>query len=207
MDNPLKSAVATVEVLVKDLNDNAPTFELEDYNMTVVENLPRGYQIMRFEAHDDDRDEQNRRFVYTLEDASGAFSIDPVTGTLALNDPSKLDREKQADMELVVSTRESRQREGKRIEGSNAVRVRVKVEDDNDNGPVFLPGKSFHVERKREKNCSFERFDQTINNFSSSLSSIPYTAGWKIINLNECGPPNLCGDRGDSHARREKFTS
>ena len=43
-----------VEVDVEDINDNIPLFEVEQYNMTVVENLPRNFEIMTFVARDAD---------------------------------------------------------------------------------------------------------------------------------------------------------
>ena len=43
-----------VEVDVEDLNDNIPLFEVEQYNMTVVENLPKNFEIMTFVAKDAD---------------------------------------------------------------------------------------------------------------------------------------------------------
>lgn len=42
VDNPLKTATARVEVEVLDLNDNLPEFEVDFYNISIVENLPNG---------------------------------------------------------------------------------------------------------------------------------------------------------------------
>lgn len=42
MDNPLKTATARIEVEVLDLNDNLPEFEVDFYNISIVENLPNG---------------------------------------------------------------------------------------------------------------------------------------------------------------------
>lgn len=42
VDNPLKTALARVEVEVLDLNDNLPEFEVDFYNISIVENLPNG---------------------------------------------------------------------------------------------------------------------------------------------------------------------
>lgn len=42
MDNPLKTAQARVEVEIIDLNDNLPEFEVDFYNISIVENLPNG---------------------------------------------------------------------------------------------------------------------------------------------------------------------
>lgn len=42
VDNPLKTALARVEIEVLDLNDNLPEFEVDFYNISIVENLPNG---------------------------------------------------------------------------------------------------------------------------------------------------------------------
>lgn len=42
MDNPLKVAQARVEIEILDLNDNLPDFEVDFYNISIVENLPNG---------------------------------------------------------------------------------------------------------------------------------------------------------------------
>lgn len=42
VDNPLKTAHARLEVEVQDLNDNLPQFEVDFYNISIVENLPNG---------------------------------------------------------------------------------------------------------------------------------------------------------------------
>ena len=41
-DSELKTGTATLEISVLDVNDNKPEFEVERYNMTVIENLPSG---------------------------------------------------------------------------------------------------------------------------------------------------------------------
>ena len=44
-----------VIIKIKDLNDNAPTFDIDDYNMTIIEHLPNGFEIMTFRATDRDK--------------------------------------------------------------------------------------------------------------------------------------------------------
>ena len=95
--NELKSATASVEVSVTDLNDNKPEFEVEQYNMTVIENLPVGFRIMQFTAVDRDTGD-NAKFVYQLDDPSEAFGLEG-DGNLVLKKPELFDRER---MEKVV---------------------------------------------------------------------------------------------------------
>lgn len=45
VDNPLKMALARLEVEVLDLNDNLPEFEVDFYNISIVENLPNGMKL------------------------------------------------------------------------------------------------------------------------------------------------------------------
>ena len=53
-DNPLRTATAKVDVQVLDVNDNAPEFEYELYNITVMENLPPGFTVVQVSAFDED---------------------------------------------------------------------------------------------------------------------------------------------------------
>lgn len=49
VDNPLKTAQARVEIEIQDLNDNLPDFEVDFYNISIVENLPNGkYDVKNF---------------------------------------------------------------------------------------------------------------------------------------------------------------
>lgn len=101
VDNPLKTAVARVEVEVIDLNDNLPDFEVDLYNISIVENLPNGFSVLQVIAHDRDQGE-NGQFDYELQDPSGAFSVDPRSGWLMVKDQSVLDREKRDHLRMKV---------------------------------------------------------------------------------------------------------
>lgn len=46
VDNPLKTAQARVEIELLDLNDNLPEFEVDFYNISIVENLPNGKKFI-----------------------------------------------------------------------------------------------------------------------------------------------------------------
>ena len=50
-----ESILFQVIIKIKDLNDNAPTFDIDDYNMTIIEHLPNGFEIMTFRATDRDK--------------------------------------------------------------------------------------------------------------------------------------------------------
>ena len=55
MENPLRAAVARVEVELQDLNDNVPEFEVDLYNISIVENLPSGFSVLQVVASDRDQ--------------------------------------------------------------------------------------------------------------------------------------------------------
>jgi len=54
-DNPLKTGLARVEVVLLDLNDNLPEFEVDLYNISIVENLPNGFSVLQVMATDKDQ--------------------------------------------------------------------------------------------------------------------------------------------------------
>ena len=55
IDNPLKTGLARVEVELLDLNDNLPEFEVDVYNISIVENLPNGFSVLQVMASDKDQ--------------------------------------------------------------------------------------------------------------------------------------------------------
>ena len=135
-DNELKSDSAAVEIQILDINDNKPTFDVEKYNMTVIENLPAGFRIMQFAAVDKDTPE-NSKFTYKLEDPSGAFALLD-DGSLVLDQPQHFDREKNENIVVRVLAVEDTPSVLENKE-PNSVEVEIHLLDYNDNSPVFLP--------------------------------------------------------------------
>ncbi|KAG6460578.1 hypothetical protein O3G_MSEX012073 [Manduca sexta] len=105
VDNPLKAAQARVEIEILDLNDNLPEFEVDFYNISIVENLPNGFSVLQVMATDKDQGE-NGEFTYQLNDQEGAFSIDPRTGWLTVRNQSVLDREVHSSIRMKVFAKE-----------------------------------------------------------------------------------------------------
>lgn len=83
LDNPLKTGVARVEVEILDLNDNLPEFEVDLYNISIVENLPNGFSVLQVIASDQDQGD-NGEFSYQLEDRTKAFTMDSRTGWITV---------------------------------------------------------------------------------------------------------------------------
>jgi len=84
VDNLLKTGLARAEIEIVDLNDNLPEFEVDFYNISIVENLPNGFSVLQIIATDQDQGD-NADFSYQLNDQTGAFSLDARTGWLTVS--------------------------------------------------------------------------------------------------------------------------
>ncbi|XP_066581389.1 cadherin-89D [Prorops nasuta] len=147
VDNPLKVANARVEIEVIDLNDNLPEFEVDLYNISIVENLPNGFSVLQVIARDRDQN-QNGEFDYALQDPSGAFSVDSQSGWLTVKDQTVLDREKRSSLSMKVLAIERTPSvvllNGQPQNGSS-VDVEITLLDANDNNPIFVPGNLYEL--------------------------------------------------------------
>uniref|UniRef100_T1GU95 Cadherin domain-containing protein n=1 Tax=Megaselia scalaris TaxID=36166 RepID=T1GU95_MEGSC len=131
-----------VEVEILDLNDNAPEFEVEFYNISIVENLPSGFSVLQVNAIDRDQGE-NAEFYYNLaeEDPAGAFLIDSRTGWITVRDHTMLDRESRSSISMIVKAVERITPYDKdRAKDSGKVQVEITLLDSNDNTPQFENG-------------------------------------------------------------------
>uniref|UniRef100_A0A3B4E4W2 FAT atypical cadherin 3b n=1 Tax=Pygocentrus nattereri TaxID=42514 RepID=A0A3B4E4W2_PYGNA len=135
---PLKtSTIVTVEVM--DINDNAPSFSEDIYNVLISEDAAIGEAVTRLLAEDLDS-QVNGRISYSIlrGDRGNQFWIDPVTGLLKVN--KALDRETVSSYLLSVQAFDS---------GSPAmsttVTVNIEIADVNDNAPVFSPANASAV--------------------------------------------------------------
>ncbi|XP_030768238.1 cadherin-89D isoform X4 [Sitophilus oryzae] len=138
VDNPLKAGVARVEIEVIDLNDNLPEFEVDFYNISIVENLPNGFSVLQIIATDQDQGD-NAEFSYQLEDKSGAFTLDSRTGWLTVRNQSMLDREKRSAIAMRVFAKEKVPSVVSNKIDAASVGIEVTLLDANDNSPTFIP--------------------------------------------------------------------
>lgn len=144
MGTPALSSIATVQVQVTDVNDNAPVFHQSEYRATVSEDGLPGSTILTLEATDGDASRDNCGFDFTIAsgNAGNAFQIESsvrflegrgfqTVGSLVLTGEG-LDFETVSSYNLtvVVSDRGVPQR-------SSAVSVLISVTDTNDNPPAF----------------------------------------------------------------------
>ncbi|KAM8835014.1 protocadherin-16 [Synchiropus picturatus] len=132
---PPLSSTAEVDVVLQDVNDNTPVFGKNFYNASIKENTPPGTCFLEVSATDGDRGSFGA-VSYTLGSSSGGaapshFSVHKETGQLCTS--AALDRDQGADrFDLSVTATD-----GGGL--SSVARVRVSVEDVNDNRPSFYP--------------------------------------------------------------------
>ncbi|XP_062358017.1 protocadherin beta-15-like [Cinclus cinclus] len=126
---PPRSGTTEVQIVILDVNDNAPTFTQEVYIGKVLENTPEGSVVLTVVATDPDAG-VNGDISYELSDTVGqsdtAFEIDPKSGEIKLTKP--LDFEAAESHELSVRATDGG--------GLSAIcKVLVEVVDVNDNAP------------------------------------------------------------------------
>ncbi|XP_062869869.1 protocadherin Fat 3 [Trichomycterus rosablanca] len=131
------STIVSIEIM--DVNDNAPSFSEDVYNVLVSEDAAIGETVTRLLAEDLDS-QLNGRITYSIlrGDPGNQFWINPVSGLLKVN--KALDREKIPSYRLSVQAFDS---------GSPAmsttVSVNIEIADVNDNAPAFSPANASAV--------------------------------------------------------------
>lgn len=119
----------SVEILLVDVNDNAPQFASSNFLETVSERENVGHTFTRIQAFDVDYG-SNQQIVYSLVETGLPFGIDSQTGDLYLT--QKLDRETVDRYVFHVKAEDK----GVPPKSSQA-KVTVTVGDINDNPPKF----------------------------------------------------------------------
>lgn len=97
------SAEVPVSVLVQDVNDCLPIFEMDSYNVTVSEGASFGTAILKVVAHDNDTG-INQMVTYGIQtdnkNTSEYFQMDPLEGVVYLK--KSLDHEQLASHHFTV---------------------------------------------------------------------------------------------------------
>ena len=140
--HPSLSATARLIVTVRDVNDERPVFETQQYTFRVAENQPAGTVVGEVTAVDRDTFPFNR-VVYSLDPVSDKlFRVDHDTGRLVTRLP--LDREEKASYRAVVVARPSDidvniadASFANSSSGTAVCNVDIVVDDVNDNRPRF----------------------------------------------------------------------
>lgn len=126
----------SVNIQVKDMNDNEPVFESDPYEAVIVENLPSGTQVIQVKATDQDSG-TNGHVVYSLDpklnsrEISELFAVNGESGWVTTL--KELDREKTHRYTIAVVATD----QGDRVQHTNGTRVEVTVADVNDSPPRF----------------------------------------------------------------------
>ncbi|KAJ8298477.1 hypothetical protein KUTeg_025008 [Tegillarca granosa] len=126
---PSLNASAHFLVHVLDVNDNAPIFSQEVYTREIAENNDIGISILKVSATDFDSG-KNAEVRYSLRTTSHGFAIDASSGVVTLN--RALDRENSSKIEFEVVASD-----GGTPRKSSVTKVIIRINDINDNAPVF----------------------------------------------------------------------
>ncbi|XP_058268040.1 protocadherin gamma-A11-like isoform X31 [Hemibagrus wyckioides] len=103
---PQKSAVVNINVVVLDVNDNAPIFKQRLYKTSVVENSPKGTLITTVSATDADESNQDIRYYFdhATESIEALFSIDEQSGEVRVT--GGLDYEKHKQFKIKIQAKD-----------------------------------------------------------------------------------------------------
>ncbi|XP_023802904.1 protocadherin beta-15-like, partial [Cyanistes caeruleus] len=130
--SPPRSGTTQVNIIVLDVNDNAPVFTQKTYVCQVLENSPQGSAVLRVVAADRDTGSNGDityAFSQPLSQSDSPFTIDSMSGEIKLTKP--LDYEAAQSHELSVRATDGG--------GLSAIcKVLVEVVDVNDNAPEVV---------------------------------------------------------------------
>ncbi|ROL52057.1 Protein dachsous [Anabarilius grahami] len=138
---PVLTGSATVTVWVEDVNDKAPVFSKDQYDVSVYENLAGGTALVSLEVTDEDEVLTCSSFLSDQGGFSkGHFIMDSDTfiinsqGVISLRSDATLDRETVDNYNIQVIAVDQP------VDGlSSTAQVIITVLDVNDNNPQFLP--------------------------------------------------------------------
>ncbi|XP_058704978.1 protocadherin beta-15-like [Poecile atricapillus] len=130
--SPPRSGTTQVNIIVLDVNDNAPVFTQKTYVCKVLENSPQGSAVLRVVAADRDtgvNGDITYEFSQPLSQTDSPFTIDSRSGEIRLTKP--LDYEAAQSHELSVRATDGG--------GLSAIcKLLVEVVDVNDNAPEVV---------------------------------------------------------------------
>uniref|UniRef100_A0A8C5LC81 Dachsous cadherin related 2 n=1 Tax=Jaculus jaculus TaxID=51337 RepID=A0A8C5LC81_JACJA len=131
LGHPPRSSVMQLQVRVLDDNDHSPSFPMLHYHSSVREDAPVGTVVVILTAVDRDEGLNGQTEYFLLDQSSGAFTIDLLTGVMRTGLP--LDRESRSQHTFQVVARDCS------VQGprSTVVTVTISVTDTNDNYPIW----------------------------------------------------------------------
>ncbi|XP_056322262.1 protocadherin gamma-A12-like [Danio aesculapii] len=129
--NPPNTGTVVIEVVVIDVNDNAPLFSQPLYNARLSENSALGTSIIKITATDEDEG-ANGEITYYINHLSDntkqLFKIDENDGEISVI--GQLDHEKASSYEMEVQAEDGGGQTGH-------CKVVIEIDDVNDNAPVI----------------------------------------------------------------------
>ncbi|KAM9121424.1 cadherin-like protein 26 [Pangshura tecta] len=123
-------------IKIKDINDNAPKFPKEEFNITIKENHPTDEPIFQVTALDkDEKDTANSRVTYSLTTQTPnlkepRFNVDPTSGLIVIS--GCLDHQTASSFKLLIKARDHGT-----PQMSSTAAVNIAIEDTNNHLPVF----------------------------------------------------------------------
>ncbi|XP_067670802.1 cadherin-87A-like [Haliotis asinina] len=144
-DNNETTAVALIQIDVKDLNDQTPSFSNANYNTSIYEDIPDGTAVPGIALTITDLDGYPANsYDVRLVNFQDVFAVFPVNGTgrniggIKVIDTSKIDYESGNRLfELRIIAYENRFAEGGFQPNTGSTKVSIYVLDVNDNSPRF----------------------------------------------------------------------
>nr|XP_043897629.1 protocadherin-16 [Solea senegalensis] len=122
---------ANITILVEDINDNAPAFTHDLYQVTLQEHTPPGSAVVTVTATDRDSGDNGKITYRVMSSTQEGFYIDPNNGTLFISHRAEFDPERPS-ISIVIEARD-----GGSPPLSSLTTVQVQISDVNDNAPVF----------------------------------------------------------------------
>ncbi|TSX58293.1 Protocadherin-16 [Bagarius yarrelli] len=122
---------ANLTVLVEDVNDNAPTFTQDLYQVTLAEHSPPGTPVITVTATDRDSGENGKITYRLISTSKEGFYIDSNNGTLFISKNAVFDPERPT-VRVVIEAHD-----GGKPSLSAIATIQVQLTDVNDNAPMF----------------------------------------------------------------------
>ncbi|XP_073477102.1 protocadherin gamma-C5-like isoform X36 [Aquarana catesbeiana] len=132
---PPRSGSTQINIIVLDINDNAPVFGQASYKVGLIENLPLNTVILKLNATDLDEG-ANSEILYSFDDhtldlAREMFSLNEITGEIVMKGAIDFEIAKSYEIFVKAVDKGSPTLEGRCV-------VQVEVQDVNDNVPEIV---------------------------------------------------------------------
>ncbi|XP_072938698.1 cadherin-related tumor suppressor [Epargyreus clarus] len=128
---PPQTGTTTVKILLTDINDNGPVFDVNNFDGAVYENEPPNTSITTLTAKDPDLPPNGAPFSYAVVGGKHQAYVKVHRHTGVLLTTRKIDREQTPNLEVTIQIEDS----GSPVMTSNYT-ILIKVLDKNDNPPT-----------------------------------------------------------------------